>query len=113
MELFDCALIGVCVVIRLKRVTITIITFTFTTHFSLSPAVVKMDTLIYCSLKTPKREIGSADPDQILQNAASEQEHLNRVSTVCKLFNHFSVGLSKSHICSLTYLKLKLESSNI
>ena len=36
---------------------------------------------------------------------------LIRVSTVCKYFNHFSLERSKSH--SLTYLKSKLESSNI
>ena len=33
-------------------------------------------------------------------------QHLMRVSTVCKKFNYFSLGISKSH--SLTCLKLKL-----
>ena len=36
---------------------------------------------------------------------------LIRVSTVCKQFNHFSLGIYKS--LSRTYLKLKLNSSNI
>ena len=36
---------------------------------------------------------------------------LIRVSTVCKYFSHFSVGIFKS-LC-LTYLKLKFDSSNI
>ena len=36
---------------------------------------------------------------------------LMRISSVCKKFNHCSPGISKSH--SLTYLKSKLESSNI
>ena len=48
----------------------------------------------------------SADPDLMLQNT-----HLIRISTVCKQFNYFSHRISKSH--SLTFLKLKLESSNI
>ena len=37
--------------------------------------------------------------------------HLIRVSTVCKHFSHFSLGISKSH--SWTYLNLKVNSSNI
>ena len=36
---------------------------------------------------------------------------LIRVSTVCKQFSHFSLGICRSH--SRTYLKLKSDSSNI
>ena len=42
-------------------------------------------------------------------------QHLNRITTVCKKFNHFSSGISKSHTLTYMYmyLKLKLESSDI
>ena len=50
--------------------------------------------------------IGSADPDQMLQNAASDQG-----STVFKQFSHFSLGICKSH--SWAYLKLKMDSSSL
>ena len=34
-----------------------------------------------------------------------------RVTAACKQFSHFSLGVSESH--SLTYLKLKLDYSNL
>ena len=47
----------------------------------------------------------------IYTNIFAEMLHLIWVSTVFKQLTYFSLGISKSH--SLTYLKCKLESSNI
>ena len=64
--------------------------------------------LAHCSLETPKRIICQTVETQIRRR---KTRRLIRVSTVCKKFNHFSLGISKLH--SLTHLKSKLESSNI
>ena len=48
---------------------------------------------------------------QTVQTQIRRHRRLIMVSTVCKKLNHFSIGISKCH--SLTYLKLKLESSHI
>ena len=41
----------------------------------------------------------------------NRMQHLITGSTLYKWFSHFSLGIFKSH--SLTYLKLKLDASNI
>ena len=46
-----------------------------------------------------------------LLSAKCRMHCLIMVSTVCKKFSHFPLGISKSH--SRMYLKLKLDSSNI
>ena len=65
--------------------------------------------LNHCSRETRKRiMVNSADPDQMPQNAASDQGlHCLQIHVV----SHLSLGICKSH--SWTYLKLKLDSSNI
>ena len=65
------------------------------------------EALAHYSLETPKWVIDK----QCRPRSDAAEWHLIRVSFVCKYFNYFSLGVSKSH--SLTYLKLKLESSNI
>ena len=74
---------------------------TFTPH-------VKRKNLTLCSRETRKKGNWQTVQTQIRRRRT---RRLIRVSTVCKLFSRFSLGLCKSH--SRVYLKLKLQSSNI
>ena len=68
-------------------------------------------TLTHCSRETHKIVIGKQCRPRSDTAERASTRHLIRVSTVCKYFSHFSLGICKSH-CR-TYLKLKLDSSNI
>ena len=66
-------------------------------------------SLAHCSLEISKRVIGKQCRHRCCRH--HRMWCLIRVTTVCKQFSHFSLRISKWH--SLTYLQLKLDSSNI
>ena len=66
-----------------------------------------IDCLAICSLETPERVIDK----QCRPRSGAVERGVGSVSTVCKKYNHFPLGISKSH--NLTYLKSKFEASNI
>ena len=93
---FSSSLTGISVLIKNVMHASKSVVFWYSLSTSHSPVI--QNELIHCSLETPKRVKG-------------RMRHLIRVFTVCKQFNHFSLGISKSH--NLTYLKSKLESSHM
>ena len=72
--------------------------------YSLSTCI----ALTHCSRETRKWSNWETVQTQI---RCRRTRRLIRVSTVCKKFSHFSLGICKSH--RQKYLKLKLVSSNI
>ena len=79
----------------------------FSTYFYSKTFMDKME-LTHYSLETPKMDNWQTLQTQI---RCCRMRCLIRDSTVCKWFAHFLLGMSKSH--GQTYLKLKLDSSNI